>query len=141
MNYWLSCCIGNARMDGEYNKPVVVQEFGWYGGGESRFLGPLPYRSEADHAEYTRRLCEALIPHVNGFLNWPTFDMPAANDISNHGGIFAHDGTLKELTRTYRELSRKTKWQTAAAKVRYAGAAILIARPVHLPHVPGSHVG
>ncbi|MBM4020386.1 MAG: hypothetical protein FJ288_19055, partial [Planctomycetes bacterium] len=68
LKYWLSCCIGNARMD-HYGKPVVVQEFGWYGGGTSRFLCDLPYRSEEEHADYTRTLTDALIPHVNGFAN------------------------------------------------------------------------
>jgi hypothetical protein len=97
MQFWLHACIGMARLD-HYNKPVVVQEFGWYGGGESSFLCPLPHRSEAEHAQYTQLLCDALTPHVNGFLNWPTFDMPAANDISNHGGIFTHDGGRKALT-------------------------------------------
>ena len=106
MQYWLTTCIGMARLD-HYNKPVVVQEFGWYGGGESSFFCPLPYRSEKDHADYTEALCEALIPHVNGFLNWPTFDMPAANDISNHGGIFTHDGRAKELAKVYARLSGK----------------------------------
>ena len=101
--YWLSSCIGNARMD-HYGKPVVVQEFGWYGGGPSRFLCDLPYRSEQEHADYTRTLCDALSPHVNGFVNWPTFDMPAANDISNHGGIFTHDGKPKALAAVYADL-------------------------------------
>ena len=101
--YWLSCCIGNARMD-HYGKPVVVQEFGWYGGGTSKFLCDLPYRSEQEHADYTRTLTGALIPHVNGFVNWPTFDMPASNDISNHGGIFTHDGRRKALAGVYAEL-------------------------------------
>jgi hypothetical protein len=101
--YWLSCCIGNARMD-HYGKPVVVQEFGWYGGGTSKFLCELPYRSEEEHADYTRKLTDALIPHVNGFINWPTFDMPASNDISNHGGIFTHDGKRKALTKVYADL-------------------------------------
>ena len=103
--YWLSSCIGNARMD-HYGKPVVVQEFGWYGGGTSRFLCDLPYRSEQEHADYTRALTAALIPHVNGFINWPTFDMPDSNDISNHGGIFTHDGKPKELAKVYRELAQ-----------------------------------
>jgi hypothetical protein len=106
LRYWLSSCVGNARMD-HYGKPVVVQEFGWYGGGESRFLGPLPPRSEREHADYTRTLVAALSPHVNGFINWPTFDMPGANDISNHGGIFTHDGERKELTAVYEELARE----------------------------------
>ena len=103
--YWLSSCIGNARMD-HYGKPVVVQEFGWYGGGTSQFLCDLPYRSEQEHADYTRTLTTALIPHVNGFINWPTFDMPESNDISNHGGIFTHDGKPKELGKVYRELAQ-----------------------------------
>jgi hypothetical protein len=103
LKYWLSCCIGNARMD-HYGKPVVVQEFGWYGGGTSRFLGELPYRSEQEHADYTRTLTDALIPHVNGFINWPTFDMPASNDISNHGGIFTSDGKPKALGDVYSDL-------------------------------------
>jgi hypothetical protein len=106
LKYWLSCCIGNARID-HYGKPVVLQEFGWYGGGPSRFLGDLPYRSEQEHADYTQTLCEALIPHVNGFLNWPTMDMPKANDISNHGGIFTHDGKRKELAKVYAKLAAR----------------------------------
>jgi hypothetical protein len=106
MQFWLHACIGKARLD-HYGKPVLMQEFGWYGGGESSFLCPLPYRSEQDHAMYTVMLCETLIPHVNGFLNWPTFDMPEANDISNHGGIFTHDGKPKALATTYRELAEE----------------------------------
>jgi len=105
MRYWLSTCIGTARID-HYGKPVVMQEFGWYGGGASRFLNELPYRGEDEHAEYTRTLVTALAPHINGFLNWPTFDMPAANDISNHGGIFTHNGKAKALTAVYAELAR-----------------------------------
>ena len=101
--YWLSSCIGNARMD-HYGKPVVVQEFGWYGGGPSKFLFDLPFRSEEEHADYTRAITDALVPHVNGFINWPTFDMPDANDISNHGGIFTHDGKPKALAKVYGDL-------------------------------------
>ncbi len=106
LRYWLSACIGNARID-HYGKPVVVQEFGWYGGGASKFLCDLPYRSEEEHAEYTRKLTDALIPHVNGFVNWPTFDMPASNDISNHGGIFTHDGKPKALAKVYADLVKR----------------------------------
>jgi hypothetical protein len=106
--YWLNSCLGNARMD-HYGKPVVVQEFGWYGGGPSRFLNELPYRSEQEHADYTRRLMDVLSPHVNGFVNWPTFDMPASNDISNHGGIFTHDGRRKALAGVYAELATRVQ--------------------------------
>ena len=110
LRYWLNCCVGNARMD-HYGKPVVMQEFGWYGGGKSRFLGELPYRSDQEHADYTRTLCQTLLPHVNGFLNWPTMDMPAANDISNHGGIFTHDGQRKALAEVYGDLAKSVNGQ------------------------------
>jgi hypothetical protein len=106
LRYWLSACIGMSRLD-HYGKPVVIQEFGWYGGGTSKFLCDLPYRSEREHAQYTRTLTDALIPHVNGFVNWPTFDMPGASDISNHGGIFTHDGKRKELTAVFAELAKR----------------------------------
>jgi hypothetical protein len=106
LRYWLNACIGMSRLD-HYGKPVVIQEFGWYGGGTSRFLCELQYRSEEEHADYTRTLTEALIPHANGFINWPTFDMPAANDISNHGGIFTHDGKRKALAKVYADLVKR----------------------------------
>ena len=103
LQYWLSACIGMSRLD-HYGKPVVLQEFGWYGGGASHFLAPLPYRSEKEHADYTRLLNDKLIPHVNGFVNWSLMDMPAANDPSQHGGIFTHDGKRKELAAVYSSL-------------------------------------
>jgi len=106
LRYWLNACIGMSRLD-HYGKPVVIQEFGWYGGGSSRFLCDLTYRSEQAHADYTRTLTDALIPHANGFINWPTFDMPAANDISNHGGIFTQDGRRKALAQVYIELGTR----------------------------------
>jgi hypothetical protein len=106
LRFWLAACIVMARLD-YYGKPVVLQEFGWYGGGESRFLQPLRYRSEQEHADYTRTLITTLLPHANGFINWPTFDMPRANDISNHGGIFTHDGRRKALAAVYGDLARR----------------------------------
>jgi len=106
LRYWLNACVGMSRFD-FYSKPVVLQEFGWYGGGTSRFLNDLPYRSEKEHADYTRRLCDALIPHTNGFINWPLMDMPESNDISNHGGLFTCDGKPKELAKVYADLVSK----------------------------------
>ena len=106
LKFWLSCSIATSRYE-HYGKPVVLQEFGWYGGGTSHFIGPLKERSEQEHADYTRTLIESLIPHTNGFINWPTFDMPEANDISNRGGIFTHDGRSKALTTVFADLARR----------------------------------
>jgi hypothetical protein len=108
LQYWLNACVGMSRLD-YYGKPVVLQEFGWYGGGTSRFLSELPYRSEKEHADYTSALVFKLMPHVNGFINWPTFDMPAAHDISNHGGIFTRDGKRKELAGVYTKLAESVQ--------------------------------
>jgi hypothetical protein len=119
--FWLDAVVGMARLD-YYHKPVVLQEFGWYGGGESRFLGPLPYRSEAEHAAYTRTLITHLLPHANGFINWPLCDMPDAGDISNHGGLFTHDVRPKALAAVYADLAaahaatRKTRQPATAVK-------------------------
>ncbi|MDK3159921.1 beta-galactosidase [Kamptonema cortianum] len=104
--FWFNAVIGMARMD-YFGKPVVLQEFGWYGGGESQFLSKLPHRSEQEHADYTRKLFDTLDGHANGFVNWPTFDMPKANDISNHGGIFTAEGRPKELAKTYAQLAEQ----------------------------------
>jgi len=106
MRFFLSASVGMARID-HFGKPVMMQEFGWYGGGESHFLCPLPYRSETEHAEYIDRLCREMLPHVNGFVNWPTMDQPAARDVSNHGGLFTHEGRPKPLAGVYERLSRE----------------------------------
>ena len=104
--FWLHAVVAMARID-YYQKPVVLQEFGWYGGGASRFLGELPYRSEEEHAAYTRTLIDTLLPHACGFVNWPLCDMPQANDISNHGGLFTHDMRPKALAAVYRDFAQR----------------------------------
>ena len=108
LRYWLNSCIAMSRLE-HFGKPVVIQEFGWYGGGPSKFLCDLPHRSEEEHADYMRLLIDALRPHSNGFINWPLMDMPASVDISNHGGIFTHDGKPKALAKVYRELTQQVQ--------------------------------
>jgi hypothetical protein len=119
--YWLSACIGMARYEHQ-GKPVVMQEFGWYGGGASKFIGDLPARSEASHAAYTEALVAAVEPHINGVLNWPVFDMPQADDISNHGGIFTHDGQPKALTGVFRAIAARHRGRR---QVRARATAVL----------------
>jgi len=121
--FWLAAVVGMARID-FYGKPVVLQEFGWYGGGASSFIGPLPYRSEQEHADYTQELITHLLPHANGFVNWPLCDMPDAQDISNHGGLFTCAGHPKPLATVYRELSRA---HASSAKRRQPATGILTA--------------
>ncbi len=132
LQYWLHACIGMARLD-HYQKPVVVQEFGWYGGGASRFLCELPPRREEEHAAYMEALITALRPHVNGFINWPLADMPQSTDISNHGGIFTHDGRRKALAGVFERLARegagaRQRRAPATSLLRYALAGVYTSR-------------
>ena len=62
-------------------------------------------------------LTAALIPHVNGFMNWPTFDIAGAADISDHSGIFDKDEKPKAVTGVYADLLKQLngKRQTRAA--------------------------
>ena len=140
LKYWLSSCIGNARMD-HYGKPVVVQEFGWYGGGTSRFLCELPYRSEKEHADYTRELTDALIPHVNGFINWPTFDMPNANDISQPWGNLHQRREAQGAGEGLRGSYRKTPGEEAGQEDFDDDSDIFPSRTLHLPLISGQDVG
>lgn len=131
---WRAACIGMSRLD-YYGKPVVLQEWGWYGGGTSRFLNELPHRSEEEHALYAEKLCEALEPHINGFVNWPTFDMPQANDISNHGGLWTHDGKPKALAKVYARLAEKLqgkalKREAGTVTLQFSLLGLYTSRPV-----------
>ncbi len=130
--FWLDAVVAMARID-HYGKPVVLQEFGWYGGGESHFLCPLPFRSEQAHAEYTRTLIERLLPHANGFVNWPLCDMPGTGDTSNHGGLFTHDVHPKALAATYRDLAQvsgsERRRQPATATMTCSLLLLFTSRP------------
>jgi len=121
LRFWLSACIGMSRIE-HYGKPVMLQEFGWYGGGTSHWISDLPYRSEKEHADYIGLLCDTLIPHVNGFINWPTMDMPHATDVSNRGGLFTPEGRRKELAKVFEGLARRLAGQRL---VRARGTATL----------------
>ena len=73
-------------------KPVVLEEWGWYGGGTSSFLTPLSYRSEEDQARYCDFIMETSRSAFSGWIYWQWRDMPLAADISNLCGIYAADG-------------------------------------------------
>lgn len=88
-------------------KPVVLAEFGWYGGGKPRFnQGKLPASTEAQHARYCRLAVETTKPFATGWLNWGLYDQPEATDCSEFTGLFRADGTIKEWGVTFRELAR-----------------------------------
>lgn len=89
-------------------KPVIVAEFGWYGGGQPRFdQGRHPFASEAQQAQWCRRLIETTTGLACGWLNWGFYDQPEATDVSELTGLYQADGTIKAWGREFQQLARR----------------------------------
>lgn len=88
-------------------KPVVLAEFGWYGGNEKpRFdKGVHPQASEDQQARYCRHVIETSAGSVTGWLNWGLYDQPEATDCSEQTGLLRVDGETKAWGKTFQELS------------------------------------
>ena len=87
-------------------KPVVVAEFGWYGGGKPTFdQGRHPFASEEQQAQWCRRLVETTQGLATGWLNWGFYDQPEATDCSQLTGLLTSDGSLKAWGREFRKLA------------------------------------
>jgi hypothetical protein len=105
------------RAVAEAGKPVVVAEFGWYGGGTlsiRRQNRVVPYGvvSEPQQAQWCRKLIETTQGLATGWLNWGFYDHPQANDCSQRTGLLTVDGKPKawagEFQRLAGALSGKT---------------------------------
>lgn len=101
-------------------KPVVLAEFGWYGGAEKPKFdhGVHPVGTEAQQAQYLRRVVEVSAGFVVGWLNWGFYDHPGANDCSELTGLLTADGKVKAWGETFRSLSsRYSLRRIAPAKI------------------------
>jgi endo-1,4-beta-mannosidase len=79
-------------------QPVVLEEFGWYGGGAPRGQPSLT-EDEQDRwivaeIEATRRLSA-------GWLSWPFADTPTSTDMSMYGGMVKPDMTRKQWAKSF----------------------------------------
>ena len=93
----LSLCEGLCRLSFE-NKPIVLEEFGWYGGGAPGWAGiidSLPFKSEIEQAHYCRLLIESSKDWCGGWIQWTYGDTPQSSDISQFGGLVDKEGRLK----------------------------------------------
>jgi endo-1,4-beta-mannosidase len=79
-------------------KPVVLGEFGWYGGG-----GPQnhPHLTEEQQAEWITAEVEASRSLADGWLSWPFADTPSSRDISLFAGLVKSDLTIKTWGRRF----------------------------------------
>jgi endo-1,4-beta-mannosidase len=83
-------------------KPVVLGEFGWYGGGAPQ---QHPYLSEQQQTRWISEEIEASRSLADGWLSWPFADTPESGDVSLFAGLVKADLTLKDWGRKFRDLS------------------------------------
>ncbi len=85
--------------------PLVIAEFGWYGGGPLAPNGKPA--TEEQQAEWCRHLLEVTSPMACGWLNWGMYDTPQAMDVSKLTGLFTVDGKEKAWGRTFRDVVQR----------------------------------
>jgi len=99
-------------------KPVVMEECGWYSGGDVRIGGrEQPWRSEVQQTDWCTRLVKATRGDVCGWLFWPYRDTPPASDFSRGSGLYSAAGKLKDWGRAFARMAPKI---TAGRPVRAA---------------------
>ncbi|PWU15615.1 MAG: hypothetical protein C5B50_15165 [Verrucomicrobia bacterium] len=98
---------GIVREVAKAGKPVVLAEFGWYGGAEKPKFdhGAHPIGTEEQQAKYMRRAIEVSQGFVVGWLNWGFYDHPGATDCSELTGLLTVDGKVKAWGKTFQQLA------------------------------------
>ena len=85
--------------------PLVIAEFGWYGGGPLN-PGGKP-ATEEQQAQWCRKVVEVTAPMACGWLNWGMYDHPQAKDVSRLTGLFTVEGHEKAWGRVFRDLAQR----------------------------------
>jgi cellulase (glycosyl hydrolase family 5) len=97
---------GVVREVARARKPVVLAEFGWYGGGKPHFDGGKhPAASEDAQARWCRQAVETTSGLATGWLNWGLYDHPGAGDVTELTGLLAADGATKAWGREFEKLA------------------------------------
>jgi len=86
-------------------RPVVLAEFGWYGGGKLTInRGVHPAATEEQQAQWCRRAVETTAGLAAGWLNWGLYDHPEARDVTQLTGLLTVDGKPKAWAREFHRL-------------------------------------
>jgi hypothetical protein len=110
-------------------KPVVLAEFGWYGGGQLTIDGGRHRPAgEVQQAEWCRKAVETTRGLASGWLNWGLYDHPEARDVTQLTGLLSAHGSLKEWGREFQRLSARLKEPVASSPAPRLPPAAL-ARP------------
>jgi sugar phosphate isomerase/epimerase len=96
-------------------KPVVLAEFGWYGGGKLTIDGGRhPEKSDEEQARWCRRAVEETTGLATGWLNWGLYDHPESQDVTQLTGLLTSNGTPKAWAREFKKLASRLSQQTPA---------------------------
>ncbi len=93
------------RYAADANKPLVVEEFGWYGGGTMNGI----YCSQEDLANWNKGVIEFSRASACGWLSWAYGDCPSASDCSCYGGLVSVDGKKKLWGETFQQMAPDLK--------------------------------
>lgn len=126
MAAWLNAVEIMGRIYTSMGKPVVLEEWGWYGGGSSEFAGvELTYRTEAEQERYCNLMMERTSRSYSGWMYWMHRDMPHDGDLTACSGLYYADGRIKPWGTRY--------GQWANQLVVDPPAPLTAARTVELP--------
>lgn len=93
---WLIANEIMGRIYTSLGKPVVLEEWGWYGPGRAQFAGvDMGWRSAEDQLRYGEAMMESTQHVFQGWMYWMHRDMPHDADLTQVCGLFRADGTLK----------------------------------------------
>ena len=84
-------------------KPVVLGEYGWYGGGAPQHH---PFLTEQQQADWLSGEIEASRGLADGWLSWPFADTPGSTDISLYAGLVKEDLSVKAWGRKFAEFTK-----------------------------------
>ena len=84
------------------DKPVLLGEYGWYGGGAPQ---KHPFLSEEQQAHWIGEEVVATRSLADGWLSWPFADTPSSGDISLYAGLVKLDLSVKAWGRKFQELA------------------------------------
>jgi aryl-phospho-beta-D-glucosidase BglC (GH1 family) len=116
------------------DKPIILEEFGWYGGGKPKWddlINDLPHKSQDEQATYVINLIEESIAYCSGWIHWTFGDTPESSDISEFGGLVTSDLQIKSLGERLKNLAsimshKRLKREEANATIEIDAKKILV---------------
>ena len=97
-------------------QPVVVAEFGWYGGGKLTIdQGRHPAAGDEQQAAWSSAAVRTSRGMATGWLNWGLFDHPGAGDVSQLTGLLTVNGRPKAWGREFQRLGASLAAERPAA--------------------------